>query len=139
MKTKKIPRQNCSPINLISIISLPACSQSNPVSLEISYEDFLYEQHFTWAVNAEVGQTIVVTLGSNPTTGFTWPDTAQISNQKIVKQIDHNYISPQGNTAAGVSGKDVWTFKATEEGYLSLRSSINTKKYGIKIAYDDKR
>ena len=38
--------------------------------------------------------TIVITLGSNTTTGFTRPEIAQVSNQDLLKQTDHKYIPP---------------------------------------------
>ena len=77
-------------------------------------------QHFTWVANAEIGYTIMVTLGSNPTTGFTWPDIAQISNQEIVKQTDHKFVSPDQTAVPGASGKDVWTFKALKTGPTTI-------------------
>ena len=99
-----------------TLLSLSACSQASPVSLKIPYEDFVENQHFTWAVNVDIGDTIMVTLGSNPTTGFTWPDIAQISNHEIVKQTDHNFVSPGQTAVLGASGNDVWTFKALNTG-----------------------
>ena len=100
----------------ITLLSLSACSQASTVSLKIPYEDFLEDQHFTWAANADIGDTIMVTLGSNPATGFTWPDIAQISNHEIVKQTDHNFVSPGQTAVLGASGNDVWTFKALKTG-----------------------
>ncbi len=99
-----------------TLLSLSACSQASPVSLKIPYEDFMEDQHFTWAVNVDIGDTIMVTLGSNPTTGFIWPDIAQINNQKIVKQTDHNFVTPGQTAVTGASGNDVWTFMAFKTG-----------------------
>ena len=102
------------------LLNLFACSNSSQVSLEIPYEDFTEDQHFNWVANAEIGYTIMVTLGSNPTTGFTWPDIAQISNQEIVKQTDHKFVSPDQTAVPGASGKDMWTFKALKTGTTTV-------------------
>ena len=107
-------------VAVTTLLSLFACSQASQVSLEIPYEDFTGDQHFTWAANTDIGDTIIVTLGSNPTTGFTWPDIAQISNQDIVKQTDHKFVSPGQTAVPGASGKDVWTFKALKTGTTTI-------------------
>jgi len=53
---------------------------------------------------------VVVTLGSNPTTGIEWPDMAQIGNKEILQQTG----------VVGASGKDVWTFKALKKGMTTI-------------------
>ncbi|UCC16991.1 MAG: protease inhibitor I42 family protein [Dehalococcoidales bacterium] len=116
MKLKIIPIL----VAVTILLSLLACSQANSVSLEIPYDDFIVDKHFTWAVNTDIGDTITVTLGSNPTTGFTWPDIAQISNQDIVKQTDHKFISPEKTAVPDSSGKDMWTFKAKKTGTTTI-------------------
>ena len=101
---------------LVLSLGLLACSSTRQVSREITYEEFMKDQHFSWVADADVGETVVVTLGSNPTTGFKWPDIAQIGNQEILKQTDHRYVSPQQTGVLGASGKDTWTFKALKKG-----------------------
>ncbi|MFC1893683.1 protease inhibitor I42 family protein [Chloroflexota bacterium] len=103
-----------------TLLSLFACSQASQISLEIPYEDFTRDQHFTWAANTDIGDTIIVKVGSNPTTGFTWPDIVQISNQDIVRQTDHKFVSPGQTAVPGASGKDVWTFKALKTGTTTI-------------------
>lgn len=97
-----------------------ACSPTKQVSLEIPYDDFIEDEHFNWVANADVGDTVVVTLGSNPTTGFKWPDIAQISNEGILKQTDHKFVSPEQTGVVGASGKDIWMFKAIKKGTTTI-------------------
>ena len=110
---------------IILILSSLGCSSQQPLSFEIGHDEFIKDKHFTWATNVDIGETIVITLASNPTTGFTWPDIAQISNQDIVEQTDHNFLSPDQMAATGTSGKDVWKFKTIGKGTTTIRMDYN--------------
>ena len=96
-------------------LGLLACN-SKQVSLEISCDDFMEYQHFTWEVQVSAGYSLIVTLCSNPTTGFKWSETAQISDQTVLKQIDHEYKPPEAKNIVGGAGKEIWTFKALKKG-----------------------
>lgn len=70
---------------------------------------------------AEVGVDGVLTIGlcSNPTTGFQWPELAEIGDVLVVEQVDHEFTPPAAGTA-GASGKDTWTFKAIKQGTTTI-------------------
>lgn len=109
---------------LIVSLGLLACSQTKRVPKEITYEatyeDFMENESIKWIANANVGDTIVVTLASNPTTGFEWQDTARIDNQEILKQTEHRYVSPEQSGILGASGKEIWTFEGLKKGTASI-------------------
>jgi inhibitor of cysteine peptidase len=98
----------------------PDISSYKQIKYEASYDDFVVGESSKWIASAHVGDTIVVTLGSNPTTGFKWSDTAQISNPEILKQIDHEFTPPEQTGITGKSGKEVWTFKALKVGTTEI-------------------
>ena len=100
-------------------LSLFACT-SKQVSLEISCDEFMKGQNFTWEVGVNTGDSVSVTLCSNPTTGFQWTELAQISNQTVLQQTDHKFVSPEQAGVAGASGQEVWTFKALKEGTTTI-------------------
>jgi predicted secreted protein len=82
---------------------------------------FVKNQYWNTVVSGVYpGVTIVITPGSNPTTGFTWPAIAQVINQDILKYTDHKFIHPGQTGVVGATGQDTWTFKAIWKG---------TKKY----------
>lgn len=95
-------------------LGLSACT-SNQVSLEISCDDFMQDQHFTWEAKVDAGDSVIVTLCSNPTTGFQWSELAQISDQTMLRQTDHEFV-PAGKDIPGAAGKETWTFKALKKG-----------------------
>ena len=94
----------------------PDISSYKQIKYEASYEDFVAGESSKWIASAHVGDTIVVTLGSNPTTGFKWSDTAEIQDQAILRQMDHKYIDPGQTNVVGATGREVWTFKALKKG-----------------------
>ena len=116
----KFKKNSLVSIPLIILISLTACSAGIPISIEIPYDDFLEDQHFDWTANVDYGDTVVITLGSNPTTGFTWPDIVQIGDEEILRQTSHEFISPEQTGTVGSAGKDTWTFKTLKKGTSSI-------------------
>ena len=100
-------------------LSLPlfACS-SRQAALEITCDHFMEDKHFTWEVEVNTGDTVTVTLCSNPTTGFQWSEEAQISDAAVLKQEDHKFIGPESEPPPppGTPGQEVWTFKALKQG-----------------------
>jgi inhibitor of cysteine peptidase len=95
-------------------LSLFACT-SREVSLEISCDDFMDNQHISKEVAVAVDGTVSITLCSNPSTGFSWSENAEISNPTVLEQTDHQFVSPE-EEIPGAAGKEIWTFKALKEG-----------------------
>jgi inhibitor of cysteine peptidase len=69
-------------------------------------------------VELSVGQSLVVTLASNATTGYSWT-LAQNSDQSVLDETGHEYIAPQ-TTLLGAGGKEEWTFKALKKGTSTI-------------------
>ena len=98
-------------------VFLFACSPSvNQASVELSCDDFVKQQHITKEVEVAVGDSLTVTLCSNPTTGFQWSESPRISDQAVLEQVDHKYVPPESENIVGGSGKEVWTFKVLKQG-----------------------
>lgn len=94
------------------------------VSLEVSCEEFQGENHITREAGVAVGDLLVVTLCSNPTTGFQWSENAEIGDAAVLEQLSHEFIAPKGSDKKdpppGASGKEVWTFRALTGGTTSV-------------------
>ena len=103
------------------LLSLVACT-SAPEQAEVSVDidDFMEQKNISQEVEVAVDGSLTVTLGSNPTTGFRWSESAEISDQTVLEQTAHEFIAPQGEgdepPAPGTSGKEEWTFKALKKG-----------------------
>ena len=103
---------------ILSLV-LAACT-SREASLEIPCDDFSRDQHFTWEVRVNRGDSVVVTLCSNPTTGYQWSESAQVSDEAVLRQTDHEYKPAEDKNIVGGAGREVWTFKALDQGTTTV-------------------
>jgi inhibitor of cysteine peptidase len=90
------------------------------ISIEVSYDDFMANNHITREVEATIGDSIEVTLASNPSTGFQWLESAQISAPSVLGQKTHKYMPPRQQDVVGAAGDEVWTFEALELGTTTV-------------------
>jgi len=103
---------------LLSLVACTSATKQAEVSVDIN--DFMEQKDISQEVEVAVDGSLTVTLGSNPTTGFRWSESAEISDQNVLQQTGHEFIAPEGEgdepPAPGTSGKEVWTFKALKKG-----------------------
>lgn len=102
----------------------PMDNGTKSVNTEITYDEFLSQSQQTKTVELTYPGSLVVTLGSNPTTGFQWDANPAISDAAVLSQYEHNFVSPT-STAVGAPGKDVWTFKPLKKGTATVSFSYS--------------
>jgi len=102
-------------------LCLFACSPTpKQVSVDVSCDDFMKQQHISQEAEVAVDGSLTVTLCSNPTTGFQWVESAQISDQTVLQQTSHKFVPPEETGVAGAAGKEMWTFKALKKGTSTI-------------------
>ncbi len=98
------------------------------VAIEVSCDDFPKpgQQHLTKEADLAVGQSLTLTLCSNPSTGFQWENPA-ISDPAIVQQVSHGFVGPESATppVVGATGKDVRVFKGLKPGQSAVSLSYS--------------
>jgi inhibitor of cysteine peptidase len=97
----------------ISLFTLPACLSTGPRSLTLDIASSGKE------VTMAVGGALTLTLQSNITTGYSWNETANISDNTLLQQTGHEY-RPPANPMPGAGGAEVWTFKALKAGTATV-------------------
>ena len=102
-------------VGVLSLFLFACAPAARQASVEVSCDDFSQQNHITKQVKVGAGGTVTVTLCSNPTTGFEW-ESARISDQTVLQQTDHRFVSPEAEGLVGAAGKEVWTFKALKKG-----------------------
>ena len=119
MKSKLILMGTMVAISLYLFACLPTPKQ---VSVDVSCDDFMKLKHISQEVEVAVDGSFTVTLCSNPTTGFLWSESAQISDQTVVQQTGHKFEAPETTEPPieGAPGKEVWTFKALKKGETTI-------------------
>jgi len=103
-------------VGVLSLFLFACAPAARQASVEVSCDDFSQQNHITKQVEVGAGGTLTVTLCSNQTTGFMWSETAQISDQSVLQQTDHRFVSPEAEGIVGAAGKEVWTFNALKKG-----------------------
>ncbi|MFC2041830.1 DUF4382 domain-containing protein [Chloroflexota bacterium] len=93
--------------------------------VEFSCNDFMNVKHISKELQVNAGDSFKIALCSNPTTGFQWSETANISDQAVLQQVNHKFSPHAAEGTVGAAGKDVWTFNALKEG-----TSIISPEYG---------
>ncbi len=102
----------------------------NQVSVEVSYDEFQAALATTGgtvakAIEVPSGDSIVVRLWSNRTTGYSWSELAAIGDPSVLQQADHKYVAPEAKGLVGAAGTEVWTFRTMKAGVSQL-----SMKYG---------
>ncbi len=64
-------------------------------------------------------ETIVMTLASNPSTGYHWKYVHSPGGARVVKLISHRYVAPKASRP-GASGKEVWRFRVIGKGAMDV-------------------
>jgi len=106
------------------LLCLFACAPAaKQLSVDVSCDDFMEQNHITKEISVAAGDSLTVTLCSNATTGFQWSESAQVSDQAVLKQTAHELIAPEegdGPPLVGAAGQEVWTFKALQKGQSTV-------------------
>lgn len=69
-------------------------------------------------IEVAVGDSFVVSLDSNPTTGFEWA-LAENSDEDVLQKVDSEFEAAKTDLI-GAGGKELWTFKALKEGTSTI-------------------
>ena len=99
----------------------PEDKDEEPVSVEVSCDDFAGNPHISEEMEVEVGDSFKIALCSNQTTGFQWSESAQIDDGTIAEQTNHKFISPEEQPIVGAAGQEAWTFQALQEGTTTVK------------------
>ena len=105
---------------LLLSVWLVACAPSTGTSVTVSCDDLQSQPHISKQMAVTAGNTFTITLCSNATTGFQWSESAQISDQTVVQQTGHEFVSPANTGVVGAPGNEVWTFKALKKGTSTI-------------------
>ena len=97
----------------VILSGLLACSPGAPEELSVDITSSGKDVALT------AGGILTITLDSNPATGYSWTENANISDRTVARQTDHKY-QPPATSALGAGGKEIWTFKALKSGTSTI-------------------
>ena len=70
-------------------------------------------------VSFPLNKGVTVILCSNPSTGYTWNEQAEISDSSIVTQAGHEYVAPAGDKV-GAAGTEKFIFGGAKTGKTTV-------------------
>lgn len=111
---KKILLFVCAIISLAPLLSGCAITCA-PAIVDIACDELTQQKNVSRQIEVCPGYTVTVYLCSNPSTGFSWSESADISDQSVIRQISHEFIAPK-EQIPGAPGKEMWFMKAGEKG-----------------------
>jgi predicted secreted protein len=123
--------QNEKPAEQTTPTGMPSLNGGEEAkTIEISTDDFMAQKNIVKDIEITRPGSLIVSLGSNPTTGFQWGENATINTmggQEIVVQASHNYVEPKEGEepVMGAPGKDVWVFDSKNPGTATINFSYS--------------
>ena len=102
----------------------PPASGPQTTTIEISYDDLLKQQRISRSVSLTVGETLQISLGANPSTGYQWAEQMTITDAKVLTQTGHESIAASEGRP-GAAGSDVWVLQAMGPGSATVSTSYS--------------
>lgn len=97
-------------VPLLSLSLLAACSQHSPSNTTV-----ILEKQSQCPVHLGVGQSLTLTLPSNPSTGYRW--LLQNPASSVLSALGPEvYSTPEDAGLVGSAGQSQWRFKASAVG-----------------------
>lgn len=99
--------------SLLLTLLLTGCNSSQEVKLDIGDSGS--------QVEVEKGQVLIISLESNPTTGYSW-DVMKIDETMLAQVGESEFISSQSGDVVGAGGVEILRFETVGVGttYLEL-------------------
>ncbi|MEL7563060.1 protease inhibitor I42 family protein [Dehalogenimonas sp. 4OHTPN] len=97
----------------------PLDDRTTSVQIELTYDELLSQKHIVRDVTVAKPGSVIVTLASNPSTGFSWAE-AVIGDGALLSQYSRQFVEPS-LMMPGAAGKDVWTFKTLAAGVTTIK------------------
>lgn len=90
--------------------------------VNVSAQEFFDSQHVSKQVEVDRGASLIIVLGSNPSTGFIWNETAQLGDATMLQQTGHKYVASESTEQPliGAPSQEQWTFNALKAGVTKI-------------------
>ncbi len=102
----------------------PRESGPQTTTIEVSYDDLLDQKNITRTLTLNLGDTLQVSLGSNPSTGFRWTPQMQITDATVLAQAGHEVLGPSV-ARPGAAGREVWALQAIGPGATTVSTTYD--------------
>lgn len=91
-------------------------------TIAISYDDLMNQKNISRTITLAMGDTLQISLGSNPSTGYQWDSDMRISDDAVLVQAGHEVLAAS-NARPGAPGSAVWALQAVGRGRTTVTTS----------------
>jgi inhibitor of cysteine peptidase len=113
MKTRHVIFAALSSVAIFVSACSTALGSPAQTTVSVGYDEFAQSRSVARQISVKAGSELVVSLPSNPSTGYSWTD-ATSETQGILTQTGSKYVAASGE-AVGATGTQVWSFKASSK------------------------
>jgi inhibitor of cysteine peptidase len=106
----------CSTVNAQKPENVPPANREITIT---NTDDFTQNAHIQKQIDVNKGASVIITLVSNGTTGFSWNENAVIADAGILQQTSHQQIAADSDKI-GAAGSEQWTIKALKTGQTTV-------------------
>lgn len=102
----------------------PAPKGPQTTTIVVSYDELLNERTINRTATLAVGDTLQISLGASPSTGYRWEPQMRISDTDVLAQAGHQAIAP-ANRTPGAPGSEVWALQAMGPGTATAATTYS--------------
>ena len=96
-------------------------AQPTPTATPTAQEVWVTEDDAGTEIALKVGDSLIVALDSNPSTGFEWA-LVNISDPSVIQKVHNEYKGPEPTSSplVGQGGEELWTFSPLNSGTATI-------------------
>ena len=96
-------------------------AQPTPTATATAWEVWVTEDDAGTEIALRVGDSLIVALDSNPSTGFEWT-LLNISDTSVIQKVHDEYKGPEPTSSplVGQGGEELWTFQPLKAGSATI-------------------
>lgn len=91
--------------------------------VNVGYDELSQQKNVSKQIEIGTGYELSIYLSSNPSTGFSWSESAVISDKSMIQQTGHEYVPPASSSTpvVGAPGTERWIFKTNNKGTSTIK------------------
>ncbi len=95
---------------------------AEPTQMPAGQEVWVTDRDSGSYVTLELGDSLILAMASNPTTGYSW-SLVSISDESVLQKVSDEYVpypTPTGEPMVGSGGEEIWTFAPLKAGSATI-------------------
>lgn len=108
------------PLGITGCNSNTTPENSDASQVTITFSELSSQKHIVKQAELGLNGVLIVTLGTNPSTGYSWGENPAISDSSVIKQSGKPTVTATTTGIVGAPENEVWTFEPMKAGTSKL-------------------